>query len=291
MISTETIPITGHTGLVALLGSPVAHSLSPLMHNEAFRLLGLDVVYLCFDVAEGQLETVVRGLREIHIKGFNVTMPHKGHILPLLDEVSPAARLVGAVNTVVQKDGKLYGHNTDGIGFVRSLLDQGTDVAGKDVTILGAGGAATALLAQMALDGARSIHVCLRTTSRHAAAMQSLAARVQEETSCKISLVPFEDMGAPIRSSHLLVNATNVGMGEGSLDCPLTDLSLLRSDLFVADVIYHPQKTRLLAEAENRGARTMNGLGMLLYQGAEAFRLWTGREMPIEAVKKKVFGA
>ena len=160
------IPITGHTQLTALLGSPVAHSISPLMHNEAFHLLDLDYTYLCFNVNEENLETAVMGLKTCGIRGFNLTMPNKNKIVELLDELSPAARLIGAVNTVVNDNGRLTGYNTDGVGYMQAVRDAGYDVIGKTIIIMGAGGAATAICAQAALDGVKKIHIFARETSR-----------------------------------------------------------------------------------------------------------------------------
>ena len=160
------LPITGHTKLTALLGKPVAHSLSPLMHNEAFHLLGLDYVYLCFEVDETSLPDVVKGLRFAGIRGFNLTMPNKNRMAELCDHLSPAAELIGAVNTVVNDNGVLTGHNTDGTGFLRSLTEAGCPVKGSTITLMGAGGAATAICAQAALDGAQAIRIFARPTSR-----------------------------------------------------------------------------------------------------------------------------
>ena len=160
------IPITGHTRLTALLGSPVAHSIYPLMHNEAFRLLDLDYTYLCFDVTEDTLPTAVAGLKACGIRGFNLTMPNKNKIVELLDELSPAARLIGAVNTVVNDNGRLTGYNTDGVGYMQAVRDAGYDVIGKTITIMGAGGAATAICAQAALDGVKKIHIFARETTK-----------------------------------------------------------------------------------------------------------------------------
>jgi len=153
------IPITGHTRLTGLLGSPVSHSISPRMHNESFQYRNLDYVYLCFDVDEQALEEAVNGLKTIGIRGFNLTMPCKNQMAKLCDALSPAARLIGAVNTVVCENGQLIGHNTDGVGFVRSLKDAGEDIKGKTMTLLGAGGAATAICTQAAIDGAKEILV------------------------------------------------------------------------------------------------------------------------------------
>ena len=287
------IPISGHTRLTALLGSPVAHSISPLMHNEAFRLLGLDYVYLCFDVDEQGLPAAVEGLKTCGIRGFNLTMPNKNRIVELLDELSPSAQLIGAVNTVVNENGRLIGYNTDGIGFMQSSRDAGHDFTGKTITIMGAGGAATAICAQAALDGVAAIHIFARKTSRFWERTQKLTDKINSTLPCRAFLHENEDHAAlrqSIETSSLLLNATSVGMEPHTDASILTDTSLYRPGLVVADVIYAPKETRFLREARQAGCDTFNGMYMLLYQGAEAFRLWTGREMPIKEIKAAYFG-
>ena len=269
--------ITGHTGLTALLGSPEAHSISPLMHNESFRLLGLDYVYLCFDVNEETLPAAVAGLKTCGIRGFNLTMPNKNKIVELLDELSPEAQLIGAVNTVLNDNGKLIGYNTDGYGFMQSVRDAGHDITGKNITVMGVGGASMAICAQSALDGAASVHIFARRTSRYWNRTQKFA----------------ENLSAALRNSiaqsYLLINATSVGMVPDIDDTIIKDTSLFRPELVVADVVYEPQETRLLREAKAAGCQTFNGMYMLLHQGAKAFQIWTGQEMPVSVIKEKYF--
>ena len=284
--------ITGHTRLTALLGSPVSHSISPLMHNEAFRLLGLDYVYLCFDVKEDALPKAVSGLKNCGIRGFNLTMPNKNKIVELLDELSPAAQLIGAVNTVVNENGRLIGYNTDGVGYMQATRDAGYDLTGKTITLMGAGGAATAIIAQAALDGVKNIHIFARTTSRFHKRIQALADTINASLPCCVSLHDNDDKTAlkkALDESFLLINATSVGMAPNTDASILTDTSLLRPELIVSDVIYNPQETKLLRDAKKAGCRTFNGMYMLLYQGAEAFKLWTGQEMPVAEIKAKYF--
>ena len=284
--------ITGHTKLTGLLGSPVSHSISPLMHNEAFRMLSLDYVYLCFDVTEADLPEAVRGLKTCGIRGFNLTMPCKNRVVELLDELSPSARLIGAVNTVVDENGRLIGHNTDGVGYMRSVKDAGHNIIGKTMTLMGAGGAATAICAQAALDGVSLIHVFARRTSRFWNRTQTLADTINSTLPCRVLLHENEDLHAlknAVSESAILVNATSVGMAPDTEASIITDTSLFRPELIVSDVIYNPRKTRLLQEAEKAGCPVFNGMYMLLYQGAEAFRLFTGQEMPTEAIKEKFF--
>lgn len=283
--------ITGKTKLTGLLGSPVAHSISPQMHNEAFRQLGLDYVYLAFDVTPEHLESAVLGLKAIGIHGFNLTMPLKVHIIPLLDELTPAARLANAVNTVIIKDGVLIGHNTDGIGYMHSVLDAGYDIIGKKMTLLGAGGAATAICVQAALDGVSAIDMFKR---KNASWDDTLAfcRKITDETGCPIRLLDISDQKALAESlsdSAILTNATNVGMAPDTEKSPITDISVLRKDLIVSDIIYNPKETLLLKQAKEAGCPHFNGLYMLLYQGAAAFTYWTGEKMPIQLIKEKYF--
>lgn len=286
------IPITGHTRLTALLGSPVAHSISPLMHNEAFQLLDLDYTYLCFEVNEETLPAAVDGLKACGIRGFNLTMPNKNKIVELLDELSPAARLIGAVNTVVNDDGHLTGYNTDGVGYMQAVKDAGYDITGKTITIMGGGGAATAICAQAALDGVEKIHIFARETSRFWDRTQKLAENINSTLPCKAVLHENRDTAAlaqAISESALLLNATSVGMAPNTEGTIIEDTSLYHPDLIVSDVIYNPRETRFLKEAREAGCRTFNGMYMLLYQGAEAFRLWTGKEMPVKEIKANFF--
>lgn len=285
------IPITGYTQLTGLLGSPVKHSISPMMHNTSFQALGLDFVYLCFDVNEETLEDAVKGLRTLHVKGFNLTMPNKNKILEYLDELSPAARLIGAVNTVENREGKLIGHNTDGIGFMRAVREQDIDVAGKCITLMGIGGAATAICTQAALDGAGRIYVFARMTSKYLPRMKELIRRLKKETGCEILLCDNEDkdrLKKSLRESVLLVNATSVGMAPDEEGCILPGKDYLHEGLAVGDIVYNPWETRLLRMAKEAGCKGFNGYAMLLYQGAEAFRIWTGKEMPVEVVREKL---
>lgn len=284
--------ITGHTRLTALLGSPVSHSISPLMHNEAFRQLGLDYVYLCFEVTEDTLESAVNGLKTCNIRGFNLTMPNKNKIVDLLDELSPAARMIGAVNTVVNDNGKLIGYNTDGIGYMQAAADAGHDLKGKTITVMGAGGAATAICAQAALDGVKKIHIFARPASRFWERTRKLTETINSGTSCEAVLHDHADSKAlrdAAAESSLLLNATSVGMAPNTEASIIQDTSLFRPDLVVSDVIYNPQETLLLKQAKAAGCRTFNGMYMLLYQGAEAFRLWTGMDMPVSLIKEKYF--
>lgn len=283
--------ITGHTVLTGLLGSPVSHSISPMMHNEGFRQLDLDYVYLCFDVGTENLKTAVEGLKVMGVRGFNCTMPDKNLMCELADELSPAARMIGAVNTVLNENGKLTGYNTDGIGYMKAVKDAGHDIIGKKMTLLGAGGAATAVCVQAALDGVAEINV-FSIRDQFFDRAQKLVDTINKETSCKASLYDFEDetiLKQSIDNSHILTNGTSVGMAPNTDNCIIKEKSFLHEGLIVSDVIYNPRETKLLQMAKECNCSIFNGLYMLLYQGAEAFKIWTGQEMPVEIIKEKYF--
>lgn len=280
--------ITGHTELIGLIATPIRHSKSPTMHNEAFAKLGLDYAYLAFEVGTEDLEQAVQGLKALKVRGWNVSMPNKIEIAKHLDHLSPAAQLCGAVNTVVNDNGVLTGNITDGIGYMRSLKENGIDVTGKKMTIVGAGGAATAIEIQAALDGVKEISIFNRKDEFWDRAVQNVK-NINKKTNCKASLFDLADseaLRAEIADSYLFANATGVGMKplEGQMVIP--DETYLRKDLIVTDVVYIPVKTKLLETAEKVGCKTMNGEGMMLFQGAAAFEMWTGKEMPIEHIKE-----
>ncbi len=283
--------ISGTTRLGGLLGSPVSHSLSPAMHNASFQALGIDFVYLAFDVGPEQLAETVKVLRELNTYGFNLTMPDKKQVIGSLDELSKAARMIGAVNTVVNRDGRLVGYNTDGIGYVESIRENGIEVRGREVTLLGAGGAASAAAVQMALEGVKKLHIANRRSGSWSAA-ERLVETISRETACEADLTDLEDTEAlaeKIAASSLLTNATSVGMAPDTEVSPVKDLSVLHSGLTVSDVIYNPRETKLMRDAREQGCRAYNGMYMLLHQGAAAFRLWTGKEMPVGEIRKAYF--
>lgn len=286
-----TYEITGHTKLTALLGSPVSHSISPIIHNKAFHMLGLNYVYLCFDIKENQLESALQGLSLLQIKGFNCTMPLKTKMFELADEVSTAASFIGAVNTVTNKNGKFIGHNTDGIGYMMAVKEAGFQIIGKKMTLLGTGGASTAICAQAAIDGVREIDVFNRKGPRFKQAEQFVE-KLTKGTNCNISLYDMEDLEQlkkSIASSAILTNGTSVGMAPDLDRCLIPDSSYLHPELIISDIIYNPRETKLMKLGKEAGCKVMNGMYMLLYQGAEAFRLWTGIDMPAEEIKKYMY--
>ncbi len=285
--------ITGHTKLFCLIGSPVDHSGSPAMHSYSFAQTQTDAVYLAFDIPLEHLEEGVRALRTLKVGGFNVTMPDKTAVTQYLDEISPAARLIGACNTVTaDEEGRLTGHNTDGIGFVRNLKENGIAMKGQKMTLLGAGGAATAIAVQSALDGVSEIHIFNREDEFYANAELTCRKLNEEVPSCRVSVEKLENeekLREAVCGSTILVNATKVGMAPLERQS-LIAKELLRKDLIVADTVYNPRKTQLILDAEEAGCRAaVGGIGMLLWQGAEAFHLFTGKEMPTDEVMEKFF--
>lgn len=280
--------ITGHTELIGLMAYPIRHSSSPAMHNEAFAKLGLDYAYLAFEVDNDSLDDAVKGLRALKMKGSNVSMPNKTVVHKYLDQLSPAAEMCGAVNTIVNEDGVLTGHITDGIGYMASLKDNHIDVIGKKMTIVGAGGAATAIEIQAALDGVKEMSI-FNVKDRFWGNAEDTVRKINENTQCKAVLYDLADLDKlkeEIADSYLFANATGMGMKplEGKTYIP--DKSFLRPDLIVTDVVYFPRETALLKMAKEVGCKTMNGLGMMLFQGSAAFELWTGQPMPIEYMKE-----
>ena len=280
--------ITGHTELIGLMAYPIRHSSSPAMHNEAFAQLGLDYAYLAFEVTNETLEDAVKGLRALQLKGSNVSMPNKTVVGQYLDELSPAAKLCGAVNTIVNENGKLIGHITDGIGYMASLKDNGIDVIGKKMTIAGAGGAATAIEIQAALDGVKEMSI-FNIKDKFWENAEKTIEKIRSNTDCVVNLYDLDDkdkLKEEIADSYLFAQATGVGMKPLEGQSVIPDTSFLRPDLIVTDTVYAPRQTKLLEQAEEAGCKCMNGLGMMLFQGDAAFHLWTGKHMPLEHMKK-----
>lgn len=280
--------ITGHTELIGLIATPIRHSSSPRMHNEAFAKLGLDYAYLAFEVGEEDLEDTIKGFRAMKVRGSNVSMPNKTIVHKYLDKLSEAAELCGAVNTIVNDDGVLTGHITDGIGYMTGLKDAGIDVIGKKMTIVGAGGAATAIQVQAALDGVKEISIFNRKDEFYKRAEKTVK-DINERTNCKATLYDLADLDKlkeEIASSYLFANATGMGMKPLEGQTYIPDKSFLRKDLIVTDVVYAPTETALLKMAKEVGCKTLNGFPMMLFQGAAAFKLWTGQDMPVEYIKE-----
>ena len=288
--------IDGKTKLVGLLATPIGHSLSPRMHNLAYTLTGLNYAYLAFEVGNDELEATVKGLKAAGAAGFNVSMPNKMKVLEYLDELDDSAKYARASNTVVNRDGLLIGYNTDGQGYVKNLLEHGVTLEGKKVTLVGSGGAATPIAIQLVQSGIKEISIFARNDAFFVQAEENVdyINKEMKQFGVKANLFPLEDKEAfrrEVAESAILANGTSLGMK------PLDHLSIiddaldvLRKDLVVTDVVYNPQKSKLLAQAEEAGATAINGLGMMLWQGALGFKLFTGVDMPVEQVKEILFG-
>ncbi len=267
--------ISGETKLVGLMGYPVEHSLSPKMHNAAFAVSDLQFIYIPFSVLPEDLGPAIRSLIPLGIVGVNLTIPHKERVLPFLDEISPEARAVGAVNTVVNRHGKLTGHNTDGVGFQNALIEFDYQVSGKHAIVLGAGGAARSIVHVLAAQCA-SVTVVNRSPERAQELVSSVQQVFPESVLNWLSLDDAVKLKEALIRSEVVINTTSVGMHPHvDVDAPVNP-EVISSDSIVIDLIYNPVETKLLRESRIRGARTMNGLPMLVHQGAESFRIWTG---------------
>lgn len=284
--------ISGRTRLFCLIGSPVSHSGSPVMYNYSFKKLKLDCAYLAFETTLEKTKDMISALRLLNIGGFNVTMPCKAEVMPYLDEVSLGAELIGAVNTVVNQQGKLIGYNTDGIGWLRACLENGVNYRGKTITCFGSGGAATSIQIAAALGEVSKLNIFAINDCFFKNAEQTVEKIKKNVPKCLVSLQDQRDEFAlkeALSESDILVNATRVGMNPMEKETLVKDKSLLRPDLAVSDIVYEPRETRLLREAKSMGCKTVRGIDMLLWQGAEAFKLYTGLEMPAYEVKEKFF--
>ena len=273
--------IDGYTRLAAVVANPIKHSISPFIHNRAFEATNTNGVYLAWEIEGTDLAETVANIRRYQMFGINLSMPYKEQVIPYLDQLSEEARLIGAVNTVVNREGTLIGYNTDGKGFFKSLPS--FKISGKRMVLLGAGGAAKAILAQAILDGVSQVSVFVRSASM--GKTKPYLEKLQHETGFRVDLFALEDaqeLQENIRKAELLVNATSVGM-DGAFQ-PIPTSIVLPEKLLVADVIYQPFETPFLKWARSQGNHAVNGLGMLLYQAAEAFQLWTGKEMPTDQI-------
>ena len=273
--------IDGYTRLAAVVANPIKHSISPFIHNSAFEATNTNGVYLAWEVDATELAETVANIRRYQMYGINLSMPYKEQVIPYLDQLSAEACLIGAVNTVVNREGTLIGYNTDGKGFFKSLPS--FKISKKRLVLLGAGGAAKAILAQAILDGVSQISVFVRSSSMEKT--RPYLEKIQNATGFRVDLFALEDvqnLQDSITKADLLVNATSVGMDGSSQPIPTS--IVLPEKLLVADVIYQPFETPFLKWARNQGNQSINGLGMLLYQAAEAFELWTGKEMPTNQI-------
>jgi len=277
--------VKGSTRVVGVIGHPVAHSASPQMHNAAFRALDMDWIYVAFDVRPGEVKEALDGIRALGMRGVNVTVPHKGEAFASVDERTPEASAIGAVNTVVVEEGRLVGHNTDVYGFREALKVAGFYPLSGKAVLLGAGGAARAVAYALGTaDGVEEVVILNRTLGR----AERLAEEMEGKTGRRFLPGPLteEALEEALEGAGLLVNATSVGMHPDVDASPLPSPDVLRPGLSVYDLVYVPPRTKLMRQAEERGAKAVGGLDMLVYQGARAFRLWTGIDPPVEVMRK-----
>ena len=277
------MPVTGKTKLVGLFGYPVKHTASPAFHNAAFEALELDWIYLPLEVRPDQLRQAVEGITALGFVGVNCTIPHKQAVMEFMDEISEEAEMIGAVNTVHITDKGLKGYNTDGIGFIRSLRElEPSGVNGKRLFLMGAGGAGRAIAVQSVIENASAVMICDKDEERAKELEKHIGSKIGRKST---EFVPFDDKGIAeaAKSADIFVDATPLGMHEG--DPVSIDAEWLRSGTLVMDLVYKPAETSLLKAAADQGCRTLNGLGMLLYQGAKSFEIWTGIDAPIDAMR------
>lgn len=275
--------ISGHTGLMALFGTPVGHSGSPAMYNFSFQHDDLDYAYLAFDVDVDGMEEAFKAIRLLNMRGGNFTMPCKNIAAQLVDKLSPAAQIIGACNVFVNENGILTGHITDGVGFVKNLELNGVTVTDKKIVILGAGGAATAIQVQCALDGAKEIAIFNKMDEFYPRAEETVAKLAKHCPDCTVTVDDLDNtakLAAAIAEADILINATIMGMKPYE-DVTLVDKSLFRKDLVVTDTVYNPKETRMILEAKEAGCQVVGGVGMLEQQGVVNYELFVGKELPL----------
>ena len=280
--------ISGRAKICGVIGDPIEHTMSPVMHNAAFEKLGLDYLYVPFRVKREELGRAIEGMKALNIRGLNVTIPHKVAVIPFLDELDPLAEKIGAVNTIVNDDGVLKGYNTDAGGFMQAMLEKGIEPEGKRVVVLGAGGASRAVSFILAERGAGLV-ILNRLLELDWA--EELAARISHSFKKEVEALELSEgnLATALGKADILVNAPSVGMSPDIGETPVPS-RLLTPGLTVFDVIYNPVKTRLLAEAEEVGAETISGLDMRVWPGALALERWTGRKAPVARMKEVTSG-
>ncbi|MBI4303161.1 MAG: shikimate dehydrogenase [Chloroflexi bacterium] len=277
--------ISGKTRVCGVIGDPVEHTMSPVMHNAAFQKTGLDYVYVAFRVKKEELGEAIHGMRALGIRGLNVTIPHKVEVMQFIDELDGLAEKIGAVNTISNDNGVLKGYNTDATGFLQALLEKGVEPKGKRVVILGAGGASRGISFILADRGAE-LSILNRLQELDWA--KELSKHISQTFGKEVGALELnrENLKKVLGKADILVNATSVGMSP-NINETAVEPDLLRPGLVVFDIVYNPIKTRLLMEAEAAGARTIGGLDMLVWQGALAFEKWTGQKAPVELMRNE----
>lgn len=268
--------------ITGVFGDPVDGNPTGVMEEAAYQACGLNYRYLTLKVTKDDFDDAMKSIRALHMKGMNLTMPHKINVIPYLDEISEAAGIIGAVNTIVVRDGKLFGENTDGKGFVQALKNQEVSLAEKKIVILGAGGAAKAIAVECALEGASSVTIINRTKER----AEELASVLRQHTKANSVGIQWESGQKIPADTDILINATSIGLMPDADIKPDIDYDTVLGHMVVSDVVFNPAETLFLKEAAARGAKTVNGLGMLACQGALNFTLWTGVEAPLALMEE-----
>ena len=276
--------IDSNTKLLGLIGHPVAHSLSPAMHNAVFEKLKLNCVYLAFDVSEGNLKHVLSGANAIGVIGLNVTIPHKINVMRHLDSISREARLIGAVNTIKFEKNKAIGFNTDGIGCVRALNESVGKIKGKRILLLGAGGAARAISFQSVMYGAK-LSISNRKIEKHMAFRISRDIKKKLRKKVDVVDLSIKDIKEKLSDTDILINSTPVGM-HPNVNGSIIPANIIPKNVVVMDIVYNPVETKLLRDAKKRGCKTVDGLGMLANQGAEALKIWLGIRAPVGLMRR-----
>ncbi|WP_431223572.1 quinate/shikimate dehydrogenase [Serratia sp. L9] len=280
--------VTAKYELIGLMAYPIRHSLSPEMQNKALDKVGLPFTYMAFEVDNSTFGNAIEGLKALKMRGTGVSMPNKQFACKYVDELTPAAKLVGAINTIVNDDGYLRGYNTDGTGHIRAIKESGFDIKGKTMVLVGAGGASTAIGAQAAIEGIKEIKLFNRRDEFYNEGV-AFAKRVNDNTDCKVTMTDLADQEAfanAIATADILTNGTKVGMKPLENESIVSDIAMLRPELLVTECVYNPHMTKLLQMAQQAGCKTIDGYGMLLWQGAEQFKLWTGEDFPLEYIKQ-----
>ncbi len=274
--------VSGKTRVCGVIGDPIEHTLSPVIHNAAFVELGLDYVFLAFKVKAKGVADAINGAKALNIRGLNVTMPHKSKVIAHLDRIDLSAQIIKSVNTILNKENMLFGFNTDGVGAMKALKENGVELKGRKVLLLGAGGAARAIAYSVAKE-ADELAVLNRTVKQ----AQELAKLLENTFNKKIAYGSLEqrDVQNQLQDSDILINATSIGMKPKSDVSPVAP-KLIRSNLAVMDIVYNPLETKLTKDARAAGAKVVSGVEMLIYQGVASFEIWTGRSAPVEVMRK-----
>jgi shikimate dehydrogenase len=274
-----------YTVLYGVIGDPIRHSKSPIMLNRAFGERGINGAYAAFHVEPGKLGEAIGGIRALGFRGLNVTIPHKIEVMKYLDEIHPGARAAGAVNTIVNENGRLIGYNTDGIGYVRSLKEEAEpNLSGRTILVLGAGGASRGILWALAQEKPAKLLLANRTDEKAVELAKAFAPEID------VTAIAWTDVEAACRDADVVINTTSVGMSPNVEATPI-DPAWLKHGAIASDLIYNPLQTKFIREAEARGCRAHGGLGMFIYQGAYAFEYWTGQLAPVEVMRDTVMAS